>query len=83
MNARCLSCLRGAAGGTAAAPLKQDKQRAFMLNNRCLSDAFLFLGRKVGQLVQSVFKLIDKTRFEIFCFMSEGHDNSQVCVCKS
>ena len=33
--------------------------------------------------MQSVFKLIDKTRFEVFCFMSEAHDNSQVCVCKS
>jgi predicted O-linked N-acetylglucosamine transferase (SPINDLY family) len=36
--------------------------------------------RPVGQLVQSVFKLIDKTRFEIFAFMLEAHDNSQVLV---
>ena len=39
-----------------------------------------FNARPVGQLVQSVFKLMDRSRFEIFCFMLEVHDNSQVLV---
>jgi predicted O-linked N-acetylglucosamine transferase (SPINDLY family) len=36
--------------------------------------------RPVGQLVQSVFQLMDKGRFEIFCYMLEVHDNSQVLI---
>ena len=36
--------------------------------------------RPVGQLVQSLFQMMDRARFEVFCFMLEVHDNSQVMV---
>ncbi|EKX40776.1 hypothetical protein GUITHDRAFT_75246 [Guillardia theta CCMP2712] len=34
--------------------------------------------KPVGQLIQSVFKMMDKDKFEIFAFMLEAHDNSHV-----
>lgn len=39
-----------------------------------------FNSRPVGQLVQSVFGMMDKSRFEIFCYMFEHHDGSKVLV---
>ena len=34
--------------------------------------------KPVGQLIQSVFKMMNKEKFEIFAFMLEAHDNAHV-----